>query len=72
MIWVEVDGAGRRWVHGLVIPNNKTMKLKEIKELCNTETIDNEGQSMQCLMHSCVTKAIEKRNERVGLLQSVP
>ena len=23
MSWVEVDGAGRRWVHGLVIPNKK-------------------------------------------------
>ena len=21
MSWVEVDGAGWRWVHGLVIPN---------------------------------------------------
>ena len=26
--WVEVDGAGWRWVHGLVIPNlNRTTEL---------------------------------------------
>ena len=28
MSWVEVDGAGWRWVHGLVIPNKQYHFLK--------------------------------------------
>ena len=33
MSWVEVDGAGWRWVHGLVIPFSKGPSLlKKIKQ----------------------------------------
>ena len=27
MSWVEVDGAGWRWVRGLAIPNNKGSRM---------------------------------------------
>ena len=33
MSWMEVDGAGRKWVHGLVIPESNVKNKKEQKLL---------------------------------------
>ena len=39
MSWVEVDGAGWRWVHGLVIPLyvNHDIKTRSLNEHCLQE-----------------------------------